>query len=165
MASAATSLTASAAAKPSQRGTTPPSKTPDPVGELRFRVEIGGVEIGRFAECTGLSVEWDVQTYQEGGENRYEHKLRGRLKYPNLVLKRGVTHEDALLKWFFQSQDRDKRGSITLTLLGPERKPIRTFAFAGAFPVKWTGPNLNAGSTSIAVETLEVAHQGLVMNA
>lgn len=163
--SKAESLVAGANKKPSTRGTAPPSKTPDPVGELRFKINLDDVEIGRFSECSGLSVEWDVQTYAEGGENRFEHKLRGRLKYPNLVLKRGITHEEALLKWFFQSQDREKRGSITLTLLGPDTKKIRSFAFAGAFPVKWTGPNFNAGSTSIAIETLEIAHQGLVMGS
>jgi phage tail-like protein len=163
--SAAASIGASAAPKSGDRATSPPSKTPDPVGELRFRIAIDGVEIGRFSECTGLSAEWDIQSYPEGGENRFEHKLRGRLKYPNLVLKRGVTHEDALLKWFFKSQDRDKRGSVTLTLLGPEGKPVRTFAFAGAFPVKWTGPNLNAGSNNIAIESLELAHEGLVVGS
>jgi phage tail-like protein len=163
--SEASSIAAAASKKPSERGTSPPSKTPDPVGELRFKLTIDDAEIGRFSECTGLSVEYDVQTYPEGGENRYEHKLRGRLKYPNLVLKRGVTHEDALLKWFFKSQDADKRGSVTVTLLGPEGKAVRSFAFAGAFPVKWTGPNFNAGSNNVAMETLELAHQGLVVRS
>lgn len=147
------------------RGTAPPSKTPDPVGELRFRVALDDAEIGRFSECSGISAEWELQTYAEGGQNRFEHKLRGRLKYPNVVLKRGVTHEDALLKWFFQSQERDKRGSITITLLGPDGKKVRSFAFTGAFPVKWTGPNFNAGSNNIAVETLELAHEGLVLGS
>ena len=164
-ASEASSIAAAANKKPSDRGTAPPTKHPDPVGELRFKLTIDDVELGRFSECTGLSVEYDVQAYQEGGENRFEHKLRGRLKYTNLTLKRGVTHEDALLKWFFQTQDAEKRGSVTLELLGPDGKRVRSFAFAGAFPVKWTGPNFNAGSTSIAIESLELAHQGLVMGS
>jgi phage tail-like protein len=147
------------------RATAPPSTTPDPVGELRFKVALDDVEIGRFTECTGLSIEWEVQTYAAGGENRFEHKLRGRVKYPNLVLKRGVTHEDALLRWFFRSQQREKRGAITITLLGPDGKTVRRFAFAAAFPVKWTGPNFNAGSNNIAVESLELAHEGLVLRA
>jgi phage tail-like protein len=153
--------------RPTSRSTAPPSTTPDPVGELRFKVDltkaVPGAEIGRFSECTGLSAEWEIQTYAEGGQNRFEHKLRGRLKYPNLVLKRGVTHEDALLKWFFQSQDRTQRGQITITLLGPDGNAVRSFGFANAFPVKWTGPNFNAGSNSIAVESLEIAHDGLVL--
>lgn len=136
--------------------------SPDPVGELRFRVEMPGLTIGYFTECTGLSVEFDLMEYQEGGENRFSHKLRGRLKYPNLVLKRGVTHEEALLRWFFQAQDVAERPTVTVSLLGPDAKKVRSWAFEGAFPVKWQGPNLNAGSSSVASETLEIAHHGLV---
>jgi phage tail-like protein len=157
------SITQSNGTRRSVRATSPPSATPDPVGELRFKVSLGDIEIGRFTECTGLSVEWDVQTYAEGGENRFEHKLRGRVKYPNLVLKRGITHEDALLKWFFQSREHKERRSITLTLVGPDGKPVRTFSFASAIPVKWTGPNFNAGSNNIAMETLELAHEGFAL--
>ena len=74
---------------------------PDPTGELRFIVEIRDVEIGAFAECSGLAMEYEVLEYQEGGELGFVHKLRGQLKYPNLTLKRGVTHEPALMEWFF----------------------------------------------------------------
>jgi phage tail-like protein len=139
------------------------AQLPDPVGELRFQVSIGGVTIGEFAECSGLTVEYDVFEYQEGGESRFVHKLRGGLKYPNLVLKRGVTYEDALLKWFFDQQtDRDKRDNVTLDLLGDDGKQVRTWSFAAAFPVKWSGPSFSAKSTNIATETLEIAHQGLM---
>ena len=90
------------------------------------------------------------------------HKFRGGLKYPNLVLKRGVTYEDALLKWFLdQETDRDERGNVTLNLLGDDGQQVRTWSFAGAFPVKWSGPSFNAKSTNVATETLEIAHQGL----
>ena len=82
--------------------------------------------------------------YEEGGENGFVHKLRGRLKYPNLMLKRGVTHEEALLKWLFEPEGRES-GTVTVALLGPDAKPVRRWAFAGAFPVKWQGPTLNAG--------------------
>ena len=151
--------------KAKDRSTAAPSKTPDPVGELRFRVALGHVEIGRFTECSGLSMEWDLQTYAEGGQNRFEHKLRGRIKYPNIVLKRGITHEDALLKWFFESQDREKRVAITVTLLGPGGKPVRQLRVCQCVSVKWTGPNFNAGSTGVAIETLELAHEGLVLGS
>ena len=141
------------------------SRLPDPVGELRFKVEIDDVVIGAFAECSGLSVEYEVLEYQEGGEDRYAHKFRGRLKYPNLVLKRGVTHEEGLLKWFFDRKDRAKRGALTVTLIGDDGEEVRHWAFAGAFPVKWQGPSLNAKSTNVAIETLEVAHHGLLLQA
>jgi phage tail-like protein len=136
---------------------------PDPVGELRFQILLDDAVIGAFAECSGLSVEYDVFEYQEGGEMRYIHKFRGALKYPNLVLKRGVTYEDALLKWFYdQNTDRDDRGNVTLNLLGDDGDQVRTWSFASAFPVKWSGPSFSAKSTNVATETLEIAHQGLM---
>ena len=139
------------------------SSLPDPVGELRFQVLIDQHVIGAFAECTGLSVEYDIFEYQEGGEMRFVHKFRGGLKYPNLVLKRGVTYEDELIKWFYdQDTDREDRGNVTLNLLGDDGQQVRTWSFAGAFPVKWSGPSFNAKSTNVATETLEICHQGLI---
>ena len=136
--------------------------TPDPVGELRFTVKVDDAEIGRFSECSGIQVEWEIEERREGGENRFVHKLRGGMKYPNLVLKRGVTYEPVLLKWLFQTKEWDQRGNVTVSIIGPDSKPVRTWAFANAFPVKWTGPTLNASSSNAATETLEIAHRGLV---
>lgn len=136
--------------------------TPDPVGELRFQVKIDDALIGQFAECSGLSMEYDVFEYAEGGRLGFVHKLRGGLKYPNLVLKRGITSEDKLVSWFLDTPKRESRGNITLSLLGDDGKQVRSWSFAAAFPVKWSGPSFNAKSTNIAMETLEIAHQGLV---
>ena len=137
------------------------SRFPDPVGELRFVVDVGDMKIGQFTECSGLSAEWEILEYQEGGEDRFVHKLRSRLKYPNLVLKRGVTYEDGFLKWFFDRKERTDRALLKLTLLGEDSQTIREWSFSGAFPVKWTGPSFNAKSSNIATETLEIAHEGL----
>jgi phage tail-like protein len=143
------------------RAVTKGSATPDPVAELRFKVELPGLSIGRFRECTGIAVEVETKDYMEGGSNEYVHKLPTRIKYPNVVLKRGVTHEDALLKWFWESRFSVQRRDMTISLMGPGAKLVRTWAFLNAYPVKWTGPNLNAGSNQIATETLEVVHNGL----
>ena len=143
------------------RAVTKGSPTPDPVAELRFKVELPGLSIGRFRECTGISVEVEMKDYMEGGSNEFVHKLPTRIKYPNVVLKRGVTHEDALLKWFWESRFTVQRRDMTISLLGPGAKLVRTWAFLNAYPVKWTGPNMNAGSNQIATETLEVVHNGL----
>jgi phage tail-like protein len=144
------------------------ARLPDPVGELRFRVSLGdvaGKKIGWFTECTGLQVEWEVYSYDEGGLNDYSHKFRGRAKHQNLVLKRGVTYEDALLSWFQQCRDHAERKDITVELIGPDGKPVRTWQFLSAFPVKWQGPALNAASANAATETLEIAHHGFKENA
>jgi phage tail-like protein len=145
----------------SMRAVTAGSSTPDPVAELRFKVEVQGISIGRFSECTGIAVEVEMKDYNEGGSNEFVHKLPTRIKYPNIVLKRGVTHEDALLKWFWDSRNAVQRKEMTITLLGPGASTVRTWAFMNAYPVKWTGPNLKAGSNAIATETLEVVHNGL----
>jgi phage tail-like protein len=135
---------------------------PDPVGELRFMVELpGDAKLGRFRECTGLAAEIECKDYHEGGVNDYVHKLPTRMKYPNLVLKRGVTFEDALLKWLWSVQRKLERGDVKVSLMGPDGKAVRFWVFSNAFPVKWTGPNLNAGSNQIATETLEIVHAGI----
>lgn len=139
------------------------ARTPDPVSGLHFKVALGDVaggQIGWFTECSGLSVEYEVYTYEEGGLNDHAHKFRGRAKYQNLVLKRGVTHEANLLKWFAECQDHAERKDISIELLGPDGKRVRGWQFLAAFPVKWQGPALNAGASTAATETLEIAHHG-----
>jgi phage tail-like protein len=93
------------------------------------------------------------------------HKLPTRMKYPNLVLKRGVTYEDALLKWLWSTQRKTERINVTVSLIGPDGKAVRSWVFNEAFPIKWTGPNMNAGSNAVATETLEIVHAGLQMQA
>jgi phage tail-like protein len=133
----------------------------DPVGELRFLVHLGGgITIGDFAECTGLSAEYEVMEYLPGGAQA-PVKLRGAIKYPNIVLKRGVTSEDALIKWFYKAQKPSQRPALTISLVGPDTKVIQKWVFNHAFPIKWQGPALNAHSNNVATESLEVSHAGL----
>lgn len=151
----------------SDAGTTGTREPPgvDALGELGFKVEIqggAGAALGRFAECTGLAVSYDVTAYAEGGNNEFVHQLRGRLTFPNVTLKRGVTYEDALLRWFYETQEPSKRPTVTISMIGTEGQTIRHFALIGALPVKWTGPSVNAGSANTATESLEIAHQGFV---
>jgi phage tail-like protein len=134
--------------------------SPDPALGIGFLVKAGFDKIGLFQECSGLTVEYDVYTHEEGGEMGFVHKLRGRAKHPNLVLKRGVTHEKNLSDWFFECKDQAKRRDISVELIGRDQKTIRAWSFAGAFPVKWTGPTLNAGQANAAIEQLEIVHQG-----
>ena len=135
-------------------------RSPDPAPALRFLVKIGTEPIGRFHDCSGIQVEYETLEWPEGGENRFVHKLRGRAKYQNLTLKRGITHEKNLIQWFRDCADRTKRFSVTVEMLAGDLKPVRRFSFDNAYPVKWVGPNLNAGQNNPAVETLEIAHQG-----
>lgn len=137
-----------------------PGTPVDPLAELAFLIEIQGKEIGRFAQCTGLGVEYDVLEYAEGGNNEHVHQLRGRVRYPNVVLGRGITDEDELLRWLFTAEKPSQRPTVTITMNDPTGKPVRHFALTEALPVRWTGPSAEMGSTGAATESLEISHAG-----
>ena len=141
----------------------PLGTTSDPFMSFNFVVEIEGLVVGGFSEVTGLQVEVQVEPYQEGGLNEYVHKLPGPVQYPqNLVLKHGLTDADALWSWH---QDvchgivRRKNGSIVL--LDSAREERWRWNFVGAYPTRWSGPDLRAGSAEVAFESVELVHRGL----
>ena len=126
-----------------------------------FELDIQGKAVGYFTEVTGLSAEVETLTYSEGCMNEFQHKLPTRVKYPNLVLKRGMTTKAELQTWFQKSHIQAERTTISLTMLDQEGNTIRTWSFVNAFPIKWTGPNFNASQSQLAVEQIEIAHEGL----
>ncbi len=135
----------------------------DPYLSLKFRVEIKGLQVGGFSEVSGLQVEIDVHDYREGGVNEYMHRLAGPAKSStNLVLKRGLM--DAALFWNWQQEvvqgiiNRKNGSIILLDQAGNEKW---RWNFRGAYPVRWSGPELRANTAEIALETLELAHRGL----
>ena len=135
----------------------------DPYQVFNFFVEIEGILAGGFSDCTGLQVETEVQDYAEGGLNDYVHRFRGRTKYPPLVLKHGLTMIDGLWQWH---QDVAVNGQVdrkngTIYLLNRMRIPVLWWDFKNAFPTKWTGPDLRANSSEVAIESVELSHQGL----
>jgi len=143
-------------------GATPAAADFAKLGENLFRVAVvPSLSIGEFRECTGLSVEREVLEYTEGGNNDFVYKLPGRLKFPNLVLKRGSTNQTELLKWFMDVRTSLQLRAVTVALVDETGKDAQVWAFKDAYPVKWTGPNLNAGSDTAATESLEIAHGGL----
>jgi phage tail-like protein len=133
----------------------------DKLGENHFTLKVDGLSIGHFREVTGLQMEREILEYAEGGNNDFIHKLPGRAKYPNLVLKRGTTNEKALAEWFWSNRESPVLKRVTLSLLDSALDVKRTWIFEAAYPVKWIGPNLNAGSDSPATEQLELAHRGM----
>jgi len=118
------------------------------------------VKVGYFTQVQGLSSQVDVMEYPEGGRNDYVHKLPTRIKHTNLTLKKGLTTQVGMLEWLAKTVVNAEPSEMTLTLCDYEGKPLQTWSFAGAYPVKWTGPNLNASSNQIATESLEMVHKG-----
>jgi len=134
----------------------------DPYLNYRFRVEIDGIISGGFAECSGLQAETEYEEYREGGVNNYVHRLPKVTKYPNLTFKRGITDSEELWKWYqdvVMGKIQRKNGSIIL--LDSEGNEKWRWNFKGAYPVKWTGPDLKADSNTVAFETLELTHTGI----
>ena len=145
---------------------------PDSPFTGQFIFAVDGIEIGAFMEVHGLSVEVKVDPIEEGGQIEFIHKVPGRMSWPNLVLKRGVTDDNALFEWFQQSSgegltgahNRLARSTGHLTMVDANRNRLREWAFYEAFPVKWTGPGFSASSKDIATEELEIAHHGFRIN-
>lgn len=114
-----------------------------------------------FQSASGLSVEYDVEEYKEGGENRFTHKLPVRTKYADLVLKRGMLTGSATVQWFlaaFRERIFLPR-TVTVTLMNEKSEPLRTWSVAHAVPKKWTVSDFTAGENAIVVETLELSYQ------
>ena len=144
-----------------------------PPAAFSFKVEFTGVsgmnkqEEQRFQDVSGLSFEIETETFVEGGENRFEYKLPKRIKYPNLVLKRGLLTNSALIKWmgdatstFFNVAVYDfKPSDVLISLLNESGDPVAVWQVIQAYPVKWNVSNFNANSNTIAIETIEFAYQ------
>ena len=130
------------------------------LGTYNFVLQIPQIDtIGAFSQCSGLEMSFEVYEYREGGNNEVVHRLPGRLQYPNLMLSRGLTNEDALMRWFRSVATQAERKEVTLTLSAGQLQ--RRWTFAEAYPVRWTGPTVDSNGTSIATETLEIAHAGM----
>jgi phage tail-like protein len=126
-----------------------------------FKISLPGIDIGMFRECGGLSMEFDVFEWAEGGNNEFVHHLPGRVRYPYLTLSRGLTDQDALQQWFWQTRQQPELKEITVELHTPDSGTTRAWVFADAFPVRWTGPNVAVHAAGMATESLDIAHSGL----
>ncbi len=134
----------------------------DPIPAFRFEVRLDDFPVAGFSECTGLQLEVEAQDYLEGGVNTHVKKFPGRTKQSNITLKRGIV-DRSVWDWFYdltQGVAKFRGGTIVVhDLSGTE--DVMVWHFERAFPIKWIGPDLNASQNSVAVETLELCHQGL----
>jgi phage tail-like protein len=134
----------------------------------RFLLEVDGVEIGVFSEVSGLELTVGVEEYAEGGQNGFVHKLPGRMSWPNLVFRRGITDSDALFSWvqkssgqgFAANGNKLTRSTGAITLIASDETRLRSWNLDGVFPVRWTGPRLSVKESEALEEELEVAHAG-----
>ncbi|RPJ61093.1 MAG: phage tail protein [Acidobacteria bacterium] len=140
-----------------------PRRTTDPYANYNFRLEIDGITKAGFTECTGLNAECNVIEYREGDESLVMRKLPGLLKFGNVTLKRGVSSDPELFNWFKTVSDGDitRDESMSIVLLDEKRQEAVRWNLRNAWPAKWTGPDLKGNANEIAIESLELAHEGV----
>ncbi|HVW83631.1 MAG TPA: phage tail protein [Bryobacteraceae bacterium] len=135
----------------------------DPYRGYNFRLEIDGITRSGFRECAGVDASSDPIDYREGTDKAYSpRKLPGLTKYSNITLKWGITDDASLWDWrkkVIDGKTERKNGSVILINEAGEEK-IR-WNFINAWPTKWTGPSFNATANEVAIETLEIVHEGV----
>ncbi|MFC3443799.1 phage tail protein [Sphingobium rhizovicinum] len=121
----------------------------------------GKADDARFQNVSGLSVEYDYESFKEGGENRFEHKLPVRTKYADMVLKRGMLTDSGVIRWFLAAfRDRSfSPADINVILMSETGAPLRTWNVTHAVPKKWMVSDFNANESSIVIETLELTYR------
>jgi phage tail-like protein len=146
----------------------PPVFRNDPYACHNFEVVINGIsEDGRsakgsFSEVSGLEVELDVIEYRNGSEEITVRKLPGLKKFTNITLTRGIIGDLTFWNWILAGMNGSmQRAEMSITLLDEKRNPVMQWNLTRAWPCKWKGPMLNAKGNEVAIETLEICHEGM----
>ena len=134
----------------------------DPYRNHNFLIEIDGITRAGFRECSGLDSAQDPIDYREGTDPLHVRKLPGMVKFSNIVLKWGISDDVDLYQWAQKatkgSVERKNGSIVLLDEAGAEKA---RWNFREAWPAKWTGPTFNATANEVAIETLEIAHEGV----
>jgi phage tail-like protein len=136
-----------------------------PAVKFHFRVEAEGLQIN-FTEVSGLDVETEIIEYRDGASRTYnKQKIPGMQKYANVVLKRGIMAADnGFFDWWNTvSLNQVERRDVTISLLNEKHEPLMVWKVADAWPAKITGTDLKADGNEVAIETIELAHEGITI--
>jgi phage tail-like protein len=137
----------------------------DPALSYKFTVEMDGIAEATFTECEGLKLEREVIEYKEGGTNNFIYKFPGRIKQENIRLRRGVVYSSAFWDWFtygIRSGKTDRR-NLSILVGDPSNKIVQRWDVISAWPVRYEGPELKADSIQAALELIELAHHGIIL--
>ncbi len=135
----------------------------DPYQNFNFLVEIDGITQAGFSQVLMPDAYFDVVEYREGGDPHSSvRKLSGRAHYGNLVLKWGTTNSRELFDWWKSIRDGNvDRRNISVVLLNEKREEVKRWNFIRAWPVRYKPADLAAKGNEVAIETLEIAHEGM----
>ncbi len=143
----------------------PTGQRTDPYRTFNFRVEIDKINIGSFSECSGLSTEGEMVEYREGTDLPLTtRKLMGLHKYNNITLKRGYTQNRELWDWYrnIVNGKADRRDGAII-LMDEERKDVLRWSFENAWIKKIEAPSFKASGNEVAIESVELVHEGLTL--
>jgi phage tail-like protein len=136
-----------------------------PIPKFHFQVEWGGAKIG-FTEVTGLEVTTDVIEYRDGASPEY-HKIKmpGMQKFSNITMKRGIFKgdNDYFTWWNTVALNTIERRDVIISLLNESHEPVVVFKVKNAWPLKVQSTDLKADGNEVAIESIELAHEGLVI--
>ena len=146
-----------------------PVQRDDPYVAFNFLVAIDDVGdaggMGAFSEVSGLEVEIPVIEYRNGAEDTTVRKLPGLPKYSNITLKRGITGDVEFWRWILDTINGNvRRANGVITLLNESRDEVVRWRFRRGWPCRYSGPILGAEANEVAIETLEIAHEGLSLD-
>lgn len=136
-----------------------------PLPKFHFQVDWGGLKIG-FTEVTGLDITTEVIEYRDGASPEYSTvKMPGQRKFSNVTLKRGVfSGDNEFYNWFNTvSLNTVERRNLTISLLNESHEPVIVWKVKNAWPTKVTPTDLKADGNEVAIESLELAHEGLTI--
>ena len=135
----------------------------NPLANFRFRVEIDGLESAGFHEVEIREQRVDVIEYREGGDlATAARKLPGRVRCGNIILRRGVQRNNDLFDWWRQTRDGviERRNGV-IVLQNEDREDTKRWLFRNAWVVAYKPPDLNAEGNEVAIESIELVHEGL----
>jgi phage tail-like protein len=145
-----------------------PRRDTDPYGNFRFTLELGNIRVAGFSECAGLQMETKVFEYKEGGRNETTLKFPESTAFGNITLKRGMTRSNDLIDWqldvvngAFEKNPRSQNPNVAIVLRDEKGTEVKRWNLIRALPVKWLGPDMKAMASEVAIETLEIAHEGI----
>ena len=136
----------------------------DPYAAFRFRIEIDGLIVGGFTEVSGLRLEIETEEYREGGVNSHVLKFPKNAGYSNIVLRRGFTNDSLLWNWAHEvASGTIKKRSARIILVNSYGIDVKWWLIKDAYPVRYEGPALDASSSGVAFESIELVHEGFLL--
>ncbi len=131
------------------------------VGAL-ITLTVGTPPVAGFSECAGLEIGIPAESFAEGGNNGTTLKFVGRANWTNIKLRKGVVTSADLWRWHQDYVEGiGKRRDGIISLLDDRGETVRVWRFSRGLPVRWAGPPMHAGQSQIAIEEIEIAHEGL----